>query len=178
MPKDQIIEDQALSSASMRLPAAQPRQRLGCPESSATGFTLVELIVVTAIIAVLATLAIPTYKNFIDRARNARAKSEVRLLETEINAYRFDIGSLPADLATINRDGLLDPWGNPYVYSNNPRIIERLRYGNRLNDDYDLFSKGVDGLTPADGSVAPETTGADDLVRGSNGIFVGSGVEF
>ena len=178
MPKDQIIEDQAPSLASMRLPASQLKRRPGRLACSSAGFTLIELVVVTAIIGVLATLAIPTYNNFIDRAKNARAKSEVRLLETEINAYRFDIGSLPADLATINRDDLLDPWGNSYVYSNNPRTIERERFGNLLNDDYDLFSKGRDGLTPADGSVAPETTGADDLVRGMNGIFVGSGVDF
>jgi prepilin-type N-terminal cleavage/methylation domain-containing protein len=145
---------------------------------SSAGFTLVELIVVTALIGVLATLAIPTYNNFIDRARNARAKSEVRLLETEINAYRFDIGALPANLAAINRADLLDPWGNRYVYSNNPRIIERYRFDDLLNDDYDLFSKGKDGLTPEDGSIAEGTTGADDLIRGSNGIFVGAGLDF
>lgn len=142
--------------------------------SSSAGFTLVEMVVVTGIIGILATLSIPAYNTFIDRAKNARAKSEVRLLETEINAYRFDTNSLPANLAAINRADMLDPWGHGYVYNFPP--VPRVRFGKDLNNDYDLCSMGKDGLTPADGLITG--TGADDLVRGNNGIFVGSGQEF
>ena len=141
--------------------------------ASSVGFTLVELVVVTGIIGILATMALPTYDTFITRARNARAKSEVRLLETEINAYRFDTNSLPASLAVINRAGMLDPWDRPYVYIIPPI---RERFGNRLNNDYDLCSLGKDGLTPADGAITG--TGEDDLIRGNNGVFVGSGEDY
>lgn len=178
MPKDQIIDDQC-SSPVVKSALAQPtRQRLGRAMHFSAGFTLVELVVVTAIIGVLATLAIPTYNNFIDRARNARAKQEVRLLETEINAYRFDTNSFPANLATIHRDGLLDPWKHPYVYSNNPRAFTRTRFDNPLNDDYDLCSMGADGLTADVVFVVGGGPGNDDLVRGGNGAFVGLGSDW
>lgn len=169
----EIIEHQDSRPAAQRLLKQRLYVKTGGCLTSLSGFTLVELLMVVALIGILATLSVPTYNVFIDRAKNGRAKSEVRLLETEINAYRFDTNSLPANLAAIGRAGLLDPWGNPYVYSPTPT---RERFGEPLNDDYDLCSMGKDGATPLSGLLIG--TGADDLVRGSNGIFVGSGAEF
>lgn len=173
MSREQIIKDEDPRPASIRRFKQQSKSKISGLLTSFSGFTLVELLMVVALIGILATLSIPAYTVFIDRAKNGRAKSEVRLLETEINAYRFDTNSFPANLAAINRAGLLDPWGNAYVYSPTP---VRERFGEPLNDDYDLCSMGRDGLTPADGLLIG--SGADDLVRGRNGIFVGSGAEF
>jgi len=172
MPKDQIIEDQAPSSASMSLPAQQPKQRIGCPVVASAGFTLVELLMVITIIAALALLVIPSFTDLTNRANNARAKQEVRLIETEINGYLFENGTLPANLAVIGRDTLADPWGNGYVYFNTPT---RTKFGITLNKDFDIFSKGMDGTTDP---VVSSITGKDDLIRGADGAFLGFGEDW
>lgn len=174
MSKDQIIDDQSSSSVVKCCPAQQPKQRQGRLITFAAGFTLVELLTVVAIIGVLAMLVLPSYTVFVTRAQNGRAKSEVRLLEIEINGYLMETGSLPASLADIKRDDLLDPWENTYVYSNPPT---RKRFGLDINDDFDLYSLGADRASPLDGSVA-EGTGKDDVLRGANGTFIGLALDW
>lgn len=182
MPRDQIIEEQVAPSASMKLPMPQPEQRRGgAVHSSIAGYTLVEVLLVSVIIGILAALAVPTYNAFIDKVKMARAKAEVRLLETEIIAYHFETGAFPANLTVINRQGLLDPWGHPYVYykivppsADDP--LARQRFGSNLNNDFDLCSKGADGVTEV--SVAENSTGGDDLVRGADGAFLSLGADW
>lgn len=136
---------------------------------SSAGFTLVELLMVIAIIGALAMLVIPSFTELTRRAKNARAKQEVRLIETEINGYLLETGDLPANLAAIGRDTLTDPWGNGYVYDT---ILARKKFGILLNTDFDLYSKGADGATE---DVVSGATGKDDLVRGADGAFLGFG---
>lgn len=80
------------------------------------GFTLVELMFVVAIIATLASIAVPSYMRFVDKARSVRATAEIRSLANVIDAHEVGDGTLPDALADIGEDGVLDPWGRPYVY--------------------------------------------------------------
>jgi prepilin-type N-terminal cleavage/methylation domain-containing protein len=84
------------------------------------GFTLVEILVVMAIVALLAALAIPALFRQSDKARDASAKAAVRTAQTAIEAYATDHGGsyqsatvTAADLAeiesTLNGADLLDP---------------------------------------------------------------------
>ncbi len=90
--------------------------------SSATqdaGFTLLELMIVAAIVAILASIAVPLYQGAVGTARVQKAKQELRLMSTDIDSFRathFD--RLPLTLADVGHGGRLDPWGLPYCFLN------------------------------------------------------------
>jgi general secretion pathway protein G len=131
------------------------------------GYTLVELIIVAAVLAILAAMAIPAYNDYVDKTKSSKAKADIRTLCTEINAYIMDNnGTKPANLGAINRLGLKDAWGRDYVYSNIATLEDNL--GFPLNKDYDVYSLGKDGLT----NNIPDGTTQDDIVNYSDGTYI------
>lgn len=121
------------------------------------GFTLIEILVVVAIIAILAALVGPRIIGTTDEAKVTQAKAQIRNLETALKLFKLGNGFYPAteqglsalvDKPTTGRipekyrdGGYLesrsvpkDPWNNDFVY---------LSPG--LHGDYDLLSYGNDG---------------------------------
>jgi type II secretion system protein G len=158
-------------------------QKLGRPALDKRGLTLVELIVVIAILGVLALMALPAFSEFRDKVKISRTVGEIRSLEKDLIAYAADNGRYPDNLAVINRNNLKDPWGHGYAYYLIPldHTGAYKEYGGTgwLNNDFDLYSMGVDGLTDNE-IVAPpaKNDSSDDIVRGGDGGVVELGSEW
>ena len=60
-----------------------------------TAFTLIELLIVVAIIGILAAVAVPNFLNAQVRAKIARAISDMKALETALESYRLDCNDYP-----------------------------------------------------------------------------------
>jgi general secretion pathway protein G len=103
----------------------------------------------------------------------------------DIQAMRSDIlaqDSLPASLASINRQSLLDPWGHPYVYfrlasaNGAPGVTGRTdKFGNPVNSGFDLYSLGKDGASAQSFSAS---VSQDDVALGRDGGFIGLALAF
>jgi general secretion pathway protein G len=65
------------------------------------GFTLIELLVVLAIVALLAGLAVPSYFNSLEKARETALKEDLHLLRKAIDDYFSDNDKYPADLQDL-----------------------------------------------------------------------------
>lgn len=109
--------------------------------SNASGFTLVELMIVVSILGILGAIVLPAFQNHIQQAKEAAAKDDLRILRNAINHYAAEHNDVPPgfingsltmpmllplqfeNCTTINGDfnGSLSPSGN-------------YKYGPYLND--------------------------------------------
>ena len=73
---------------------------------SEKGFSLIELMIVVAIIGILAAIAVPTFNNFQKKARNTEAKNGLGALYTTLTAYNAEYGNYGTgtDLAGFSHD--------------------------------------------------------------------------
>ncbi len=89
------------------------------------GFTLVELLVVMAIIAILAAIAVPNISNYIARARMTRAQAEISGIETSLVKMLADSGRSSLSQLFRPGPGFTEPEGTPGM----GRILELAAQG-------------------------------------------------
>ena len=143
--------------------------------SSCRGWTLIELMLVIAIIAILCSIAVPAYWRNKEEAEDTSAEAEIRQLTLEIDVYLAKNGKLPKTLDEIGRGTLLDPWGNPYQYlpvkgHQGKGKLRKDHFLVPINSDYDLYSMGPDGQSTA--SLTAKVS-RDDIIRANDGAFFG-----
>ena len=118
-------------------------QRTHTP-TTAAGFTLIEILVVMAIIGMLAVMVAPSIFNQQAGAQRDAALSQISALEAALDTYRLDVGQYPDSLEGLvendsgraawngpylRREVPLDPWGNEYVYDSDGRGFSLVSYG-------------------------------------------------
>lgn len=147
------------------------------------GFTLLEMLIVCAIIATLVGIAVPSYINILIKLKAQESGSELEDIAKQIQIFELEHGRLPETLAEAGIN-MTDPWGNPYQYipiAGKPltgagKVKPRKdQFLHPLNSDFDLWSMGPDGKT-----ALPLTAEAsrDDLIRAGNGSFIGVAEEY
>jgi general secretion pathway protein G len=72
-----------------------------------SGFTLVELMIVMAIIMILATIAIPVYVKTLQRAKEATLREDLHTMRTAIDSYTVDKEKAPDSLDDLVQAGYL-----------------------------------------------------------------------
>ncbi len=122
------------------------------------GFTLVELLVVLAILGLLAAIAAPQVMRQLAGAKSQAAEIQLEKLGGILDLYRLEGGAYPTTAEGLsalvdrpvatpswngpylkNREALTDPWGRPYQYR-----------APGEHGEYDLWSLGADGRPGGD----------------------------
>jgi general secretion pathway protein G len=123
------------------------------------GFTLVELLVVLAILGLLVAIAAPQVMRQLGGAKSETAGIQVEKLGGVLDLYRLEVGVYPSTSEGLNAlvdrpvsvptwngpylknsASLTDPWGRPYQYRSPGE-----------HGSYDLWTLGADGKPGGDG---------------------------
>jgi general secretion pathway protein G len=149
-------------------------------KESSLGITLIELVIIVAIVATLAAIGLPAYNKYRNNANIVQAIADIRTVEHDIYIYEGYNVKLPDFLDDIGKGNLRDPWGNSYQYRNatTKKGTAQQRFdksSKQLNADFDLYSMGRDGKTQPN---LDRSESLDDILRADNGRFVGLASEF
>ena len=136
------------------LPAIRRRRQHDAAPADA-GFTLLEILVVIAILGLLIGLVAPAALRQLSGARNSVARQSIERIGSVMELYKLDIGSFPSteqglQALAVRPSGVsnwngpylkgdaapLDPWNHPYSYRNPSQ---------RAGHEYDLCSAGPAG---------------------------------
>jgi len=153
--------------------------------TSQMGMTLIELMLVIAVLGVIVTIAIPSYRNYIDKTDNALAIAQISIIRSVIERFYLENHRYPntlQDIAASLPENGMDPWGNNYLYLNiadgGPGAKGPARKDRRLNPintQYDLYSMGKDGVTK---NQVSDRDSLDDIILARDGKFIGIAADF
>jgi general secretion pathway protein G len=138
---------------------AKERTPLGDSRPGEAGFTLLELLVVLAILVMVALIAVPQTIKYLDRAKASTARVAIENIGAALDLYRLDVGRYPSeaeglialvepetDVARWNgpylkkKSMLMDPWDRAYRYQSPGQ-----------HGAFDLYSYGADDVEGGEG---------------------------
>jgi general secretion pathway protein G len=94
------------------------------PVVRSRGFTLIEILIVVAILGILAAIVVPRYADVSDQSEVSVIQKDLQTLRAQIEMYRFDTGGHPAALQDLVDEGYLaavppHPGDGDWVYDEN-----------------------------------------------------------
>ena len=123
------------------------------------GYTLVELLVVVAILGLLTLIATPFVLKYLDSAKVSTARTEIANISAGLDLFKIDVGRYPTTEEGLDAlmkapqgvdnwngpymkkvTGLKDPWGRAYLYRSPGQ-----------HGEFDIYSYGAKGEASASG---------------------------
>ena len=124
-------------------------------QTAEAGFTLIELMIVMAIIAMLAALVAPRVIDQLGESRVKTTRTQIEMLSTALDTFRLDTGRYPTQVenlaALVEKPDDLPTWAGPYLRKRKlPKDGWQHDFvyeipANRGGIEYDLYSLGADG---------------------------------
>ena len=120
------------------------------------GFTLVELLVVLAILGMIAAFAAPRVFKYLGSAKTDAAKIQIENLSSGLDLYKLEVGTYPKSLsALVEQPAGVGNWNGPYLKK---RTIPKDPWGKEFiykypakDGMYELISFGADGVQGGEG---------------------------
>jgi general secretion pathway protein G len=131
----------------------------------AAGFTLIELMVVLAILGLLAMLVAPRLMGRMGMAKQRTAQAQIQMLATALDLFHLDVGRYPTDeeglkVLYLKPDSSVPGWAGPYLTKDVPKDPwgrDYLYKSPGEHGPYDLYSLGPSGQPGGEGENAPVT---------------------
>lgn len=141
--------------AALRAPITARRRPDGSAPRTDDGFTLLELLVVLAILGLLAAIVAPQVLKYLGASRTQAAKVQVENIAAALDHFDLDVGRYPTEQEGLDAlvhappsvtswggpylqraSALTDPWGRKYLY----------RTPGQHENDFDVWTYGSDGV--------------------------------
>ena len=124
------------------------------------GFTLIELMIVIAILGMMAYMVAPRLMGVMGKAKPKITQADIKNLETAIDLYYLDVGRYPTEeeglKALYQRPDNVPNWAGPYI-KQAPKDPWGREYVYKFPGErgpYDLYSYGADGQPGGEGESA------------------------
>ena len=137
------------------------------------GFTLIELMIVVAIIGILAAIAIPAYSDYVSRTRAAGAMAELGSVKTSVALCYQELGAFTNCTQGSNGVPTIQTSSNITVVTSLAAGVIRVTTGATLADGTNLTI--IDTPTFSDGDSVLEWTNTGTVCNGSRGFKGGAG---
>lgn len=117
------------------------------------GFTLIELMIVVAIIGILAAVAIPAYTDYTARAKVTEAVGALAAAKTSVSEYYTSMGTMPADDTTAGiNTGAIGTYVTGIAYAQTSATVSTLTVTlDNINSDVDGTSFLITGTGSGQG---------------------------
>lgn len=123
------------------------------------GFTLVELLIVMAILVLLAGIVAPRVMGYLGSSRVKAAKVQIQSLATSLELYRLDTGRYPRSseglIALVQKPAGAKNWNGPYIQSRttptDPWGAPFIYRSPGKHGAFEIISLGADGKNDGDG---------------------------
>ena len=129
-------------------------------------FTLIELLIVVAIIAILAAIAVPNFLEAQVRSKVSRARADIRSLATGLEAYRVDNNAYPScnpyNLSQRSQYGIIYPPSPPYMVLEKLSTPVAYMTSGLLPDPFQPKRRSGT-INPTTGDSTPQPLSADEL---------------